>query len=500
LFSPGAPIVNRVLSRFVLLGCLGVSLPAFGHEPHVCLPGVNDVPAMLAEHTEQADLVAGVFDAQAMFVKGGALGDTRWSICDGFGRPATTGGGAHRTPDESLMSRASGPEAVSCQGCHGQPRTAGSGDFVANTFNGGELLLDNTFSLGPEVSNERDTTGMFGAGYLELLAREMTVELKQQLAASTTEGWQTFTTKGVSFEVDVKNGEVVAARGINNDLIVRPFGAGGTKASIRQFTVEAFNRHHGLQAEERYDRFLGDPDFDQDGVQRELTIGDLTVVALWQAMLDRPQVQMPEDDPRATVDVNQGKKLFARVGCTDCHVAQMTLNNRTFCEPGLYNDPGIFGSEPGDADQRVCTVLNWADDDSTKTDDLKSNPVPADTPLPLATYTDLKRHRMCDDPAKVADPITALCNEQLAEDRPSQDGYPGEQYFLTADLWQVGESAPYGHNGHYPSLSSIIMVHAGEAREARDAYAALPKAQQLKVIKFLQTLKIFDQVLRVNDG
>lgn len=496
------------LLQGVLL-CAALSAP-FGAAQAQALLGVGQCPAGIVDgatiqlHIEQADLHAGKYIFRDVFQRGAGLGEVRWNECDGQGRPETTGGIDKRAPGQPNMSRLSGPEGTSCFGCHAQPRSGGSGDFVANTFNGAENLDPITESIDPSISNMRNTTGMFGAGYIELLAIEMTDELKSQAQRYTdmrTTGWKTLTTKGVSYDVEFSRGAIVAARGIDIDLIVKPFNAGGTAVSLRQFTVNALNRHHGMQAEERFDMYLGDPDYDGDGKTRELSVGDVTEMVIWQAALDRPLQEIPPDDADKRAQISAGKQLFVDIGCGSCHTPQMTLNNRTFCEPNKYNPPGYYV----DQSQTYCTVLDYSARDSKKTDDPTQGapsrtPPPANTPLVLTTYTDLKRHTLCDRPDDPAPVIRELCDEQLAEDRPDQDGIPGQEFFMTADLWQVGESAPWGHNGMYNSLSSIIKVHGGEARASRDAYVALPDDQQIDVIVFLKSLKIKNQQIRVNDG
>jgi hypothetical protein len=55
--------------------------------------------------------------------------------------------------------------------------------------------------------------------------------------------------------------------GIDDDLTLRPFGQKGVFASLRQFTVNAMNAHHGIQADERFGKAgPGTDDFDGDGV------------------------------------------------------------------------------------------------------------------------------------------------------------------------------------------------------------------------------------------
>jgi len=489
------PTQSSLLRRWLAaLGLLLLPAVSFAHQPHVCPEGTADVPAFLARHVEQSDLIAGVWSPDQVFQLGAALADSRFNECDGQGRPFTTGSGEHRDVAGPRMTRASGPEGTSCAGCHGQPRAGGSGDFVANTFNGAEELDPISTSIDPSIANERNTTGMFGSGHVELLGREMTADLHAQRdkfinSATYRDGWHTFKTKGVSFEVEFEDKAVVAARGIDTDLIVKPFGAGGTKVSLRQFNVEASNRHHGMQAEERYDLFLGDPDFDGDGIERELTIGDITAMTFWAAQLDQPIREMPRDQAEYQ-KVKVGEQLFAQVGCNSCHVPAMKLNSHDFCEPNPYNPPGIFN----DQSQKFCVTLDIVSHSPNKTDFTGG-----DVPMVVRALTDLKRHHMC-DPADMPGAIRELCDEQLAEGRPDQDGIPGQEFFMTADLWQVGESAPWGHNGRYNSLSSIILAHAGEARASRDAYAALNTNQQTNIVKFLKILKIRNQRFRTNDG
>jgi len=500
---------HTLLARWIarsLTAWAALSAPsAFADKPIGCPADIYDFPGNLAFQgsnglvMEQGDLHNGVYTFSFVFQYGAALADSRWNECDGEGRPATTGGGAKRAPGQPNQTRVSGPEATSCSGCHAQPRSGGSGDFVANTFNGAENLDPVSFSVDPAGSNERNTTGMFGEGAIEMLAREMTSSLKSQAASWVAssryaDGWKTFKTKGVTFDAYFTNKQVTDARGINTDLIVRPFGAGGTKVSLREFNVGALNRHHGIQAEEAYDMVYNDSDFDEDGVKRELTVGEVTALTIWSAALNMPIQQLPSNvvGNRAEQQIAlDGEKLFNQVGCGGCHTPSMVLNNRMYCEPNPYNPPGIFS----DTSQSYCMELDTLPRDPQK----GLSPAPTNLPATLKTYTDLKRHHMCDDPGYPG-AIRSLCNEQFPEGRPSQDGYPGQEFFLTADLWQVAESAPWGHDGRYNSMSSIILAHAGEARTSRDAYAALTGDDQIKVIKFLRTLRILDQHVRVHDG
>jgi hypothetical protein len=183
-----------------------IAIPiVYSQQTHACLVYIPDRPA-LDEHIEQADIVDGTLSFDEIFEQGRLLFVTVFNRCDGQGRPSTTGTGNHREPDEPAFSRVSAPDSNSCAGCHNQPRNGGGGDFVANVFVLGQAadpVLDTTSS---EFSNNRNTLGMFGSGPIEMLAREMTIDLHMIRDAALAEAKSTskvvtvsLDTKGVNF-------------------------------------------------------------------------------------------------------------------------------------------------------------------------------------------------------------------------------------------------------------------------------------------------------------
>ena len=62
--------------------------------------------------------------------------------------------------------------------------------------------------------------------------------------------------------------------------------------------------------------------------------------------------------------------------------------------------------------------------------------------------------------------------------------------FLTRKLWDVGNSAPYGHRGDLTTLTEAIDHHHGEAKATRDAFFGLPAEQRAQIIEFLKTLQV----------
>ena len=444
----------------------------------------------LDQHVEHTEMVAGAMNFEDIMAHGEDLFTVVFNRCDGQGRPATTGTGVHREADEPTAHRLSGPDANSCAGCHNQPRVGGAGDFVANVFVMGQAFDPVLDTISPEFSNSRNTTGMFGTGAIELLAREMTADLHRIRDEAIAKAMETgelvaasLDTKGVNFGVIVAYSsgavEYAGVRGVDADLIIRPFHQAGVVVSLREFTVNAMNHHHGMQAEERFDLNprKGNPDYDEDGIERELTIGDITALTIWQAALGTPSRVMP-DDPEILASAELGEQHFADIGCTSCHIPEMVLESCIFMEPNPNNPEGTFSNVNQPLYVDLCT--------EGETPRLESR---GDGGAIVRAYTDLKRHNLCDDPA-MPDAIRFYCDELVDQNRPAQDGRPGAEFFITRRLWDVGNTAPYGHRGNLSTIAEAIMMHGGEARAQRDAFVALPYDDQLAIVDFLYTLQV----------
>ncbi|MBI3951127.1 MAG: hypothetical protein HY314_11820 [Acidobacteria bacterium] len=141
------------------------------------LPG--ETP-LLPGHIDQTDIDHDRLTLEDLRQAGRFLFITNFNVLDGFGRPAATGNGTptKRTPGSApFMIRTSAPETNSCAGCHNTPEPGGAGDFVANVFVLAQNLDPVTESVSPESSDERNTLGMHGSGAIEMLAREMSLDL-----------------------------------------------------------------------------------------------------------------------------------------------------------------------------------------------------------------------------------------------------------------------------------------------------------------------------------
>jgi hypothetical protein len=485
---------------------------------------LDEKPAFpLEKHVESKDIAAGAVSYEQLFVAGAKLFHTPYNGLDGVGMMRTVGGvPLHRFSTGPAGGGQPIPVAAqSCGSCHKFPFDAGAGLVHTRvTVDPGQKALP--------PFNVRGTTSLFGDGVLQLLAQEMTEQL---LAGRDTAAQRAKTTPGVSVRQELSangvgfgavsakanaNGEVSfdlsEVRGVSPDLVVRPMGWKGSFPTVRDFTVAASVFGMGMMGEEFAWR-LGDkagPDPDGDGVSREFSVGDVTAITIYTAAQEAPTeigrlaslglVAAP--DAATTARIEQGRELFGRVGCTNCHVAEMKLANTVFEEPtlaggGNYIDGFLAGKDPDYDPKRPAKV-----------DLLKDSQEPRIEAAPgggaiVRLYGDLKRHEMgrqLADPGPPQAPFDAALsplkvNDKVAALTPSE--------FLTAELWGVGSTGLWLHDDRAGSLAEAIALHGedapkapgepgrSEAQEVRDAYLKLTPEEQRAVVTFLKSLLTF---------
>jgi cytochrome c peroxidase len=436
-----------------------------------------------------------------------------WTIQEGGGRPFTKGtGNPLSNPSSPLLfprnfNRISAPDANSCAGCHNVPVLGGGGDIVANvfvlgqrfdfaTFDGNETLTDagavdesHTLVTLLSIANSRATLGMFGSGYIEMLARQMTADLQAIRDATPPGGSQALVTKAVSFgriarsvngAWDVSHVEGLVAPSLQTSgpanppsLIIRPFHQASNVISLRQFTNNAFNHHHGIQSTER---FGVNTDPDGDGFVNELTRADVTAVTLFQTVMAVPGRVIP-NDPEIESAVLVGEQRFQQINCTSCHVSSLPLDRQgwIFTEPNPYNPAGNL---------RVGEAPTYSVD--LTRDDLPAPRLrPSGGVVYVPAFTDLKVHDICDGPN---DPN----KERLDMNQPAGSSafFAGNERFITRKLWGTANEPPFFHHGQFTTLREAVLAHSGEAMASRQAFQSLPSNEQDAVIEFLKTLQV----------
>jgi len=237
----------------------------------------------------------------------------------------------------------------------------------------------------------RQPPHVFGTGYTQQLATEITTELAiwrgaARILAKKTPGQAVelpLTSKGMSFGRfkttytgkaavvrgcdDLCTGEtpddttfgetgytddVSQVTGVACDLIVRPFQWKGISSSIRHFARDALDFHFSMQAVEKYN----DLDCDRDGKRREVSLGNVSALVSFVTMTRPPQQILPEGE-EARRSVALGEEIFrgrstnpvvqARLTgamCATCHVPSIRLNDAEL----LIENPGPADVGPGD--------------------------------------------------------------------------------------------------------------------------------------------------------
>ena len=417
---------------------------------------------------------------------GEALFEAKFTSQDGAGRPNSTQAAIPNRPRKPLsqsFSRTSGPDASACSSCHNDPISGGAGDSVTNVFTASGFANAVFDTTDPEFSNERGTNHLFGSGLLELLAREMTVELQGQrrdalLLARETQQPVTanLTAKGIDFGALIAYPDATVdpsgIDGVDFDLIIKPFTHKGVVRSLRHFTLSALNHHSGIQASERFGpRWTGTADFDEDGYTAEFSQGEVSALVAWQATLPPPG-RRDDLEPAWAEAAEIGEGLFSDFGCATCHVSALPLESLDFHDPGPLDGAGTLNARDV---ERVAiydlTHMKWAE---TLERDAQGRVL-----VPL--FGDLKRHRMTDAE------VNRLGNERVVQ------GFVDTNVFMTTELWGVGNTAPFGHRNDITTLDEIIRAHGGDARAERDTYVAATTEQRSSIIAFLKSLVIKDE-------
>ena len=456
---------------------------------------------------------------ETAFDVGDEMFETVFNALDGVG--ANVGGGQRftRVPRADLRggtewfdhrpARETGPNAESCNACHNQPFDDASGNAAANVhrdpLRGGQLAQ----------FIQRNTPHVFAPGAVQRLAEEMTADL-HRIRSETIQGvcatggprTARLETKGVSFgSIQVSrvrgrgcrtNVSTANVRGVDEDLVIKPFQWKGSVASLRDFNRGASHNELGMQAIELVGEGV---DGDFDGIVDELTIGDQTVLAVYLAAQPRPTTRLELDalglleppltaDEKSRIQRGASRALSGELGCVTCHRATFTLDDPTFSEPSqsaVYRDavfpagqdPVASGVDPKRAvrfdltrDQPDNVLHNPDGSVRFRLGSLRVDPRSRKALVELGG--DLKRHDM---------------GPGLRESIDEKG--TGASVFLTENLWGVGSTAPYLHDGRATTLTEAILEHGGEAATSKNAFLRLSTQEQADVIAYLDNLVLF---------
>jgi cytochrome c2 len=366
----------------------------------------------------------------------------------------------------------------SCALCHSRPRgSAGVGGNVVTR------------------PDSRDAPHLFGLGLKEMLGDEITTDLRstRDLAVLLAQKLRRpmtliLVSKGVNYGSITGNpdGSVNASKvqGVDPDLRVKPFFAEGSTISMREFIVTALHNEMGLEAS-------ADPDLLKASAGGRVVTPSGMVLDGSKDKISPPPPPDAENgneiDP-AIVDhlefyllnyfkpghgqpsamADRGRKIFDRIGCSSCHVGDMTINHdrRVADLETVYDPKGIFNTLFATA-----TPLYQEVDDGSGLPHWK---IPAGNSFVVKDiYSDFKRHDL---------------GSNFYE--RNWDGTMQTQ-FLTRALWGAGTTGPYGHDGRSITLNDVIIRHGGESQASRNKYVALSSNEQIALQTFLNSLVLF---------
>lgn len=500
-----------------LLVCLLLAAPASAQDPVPSDPEV-DVPAhaataglTLSEVNSPIETQEGVY-LKRLRQLGLRVFATPFNTYDGYGDgpfdaaevPPFVPGHRPTLQGNDLTLRVNGLDSQSCNECHDIVSEAavppvlglgGVGGISQNVlFMPGVIDVADTFDdrvayapghdpdLPLDFDGVADFSGryinppfLFGGGGVEELAKEMTRDLQKildlvqgGLPGNTRSldthgvhfGSATKTTLpyplDVSFDLQGIGVEDYAQKLIDGDvlpeelLVVRPFGRKGERFSMRDFDNGAMEFHFGIQPVEQ----VGHVDDDMDNVIDEVTEAEMTVLTIF-SVTNPPPIVLDSSGS----DV--GADLFKQIGCADCHVPSMTTYARKL--------PLAFPEIPEDPDANVFRTIDL----------VRVGFSPAGHGVAVPLFADLKRHDMGGNGM----------GDGLKEDLElGRRQIPNEE-FQTARLWGVADTAPYLHDGRATTLYQAIVLHGGEAQNARNNFVGLSPPDKIAVLDFLGSLK-----------
>lgn len=472
---------------------------------------IGAVEEHLGEHVDQATLESlSSYEAYVeAFEDGDELFEMDYNALDGAGVNVGNGNRFSTMPRldldgptswaKVLPHRITGPNGTSCIGCHNLPVADGAGG-----------VNDNVIRIDPERRQkgfiERQSVHVFGMGAVQLLAEEMTTELQALRDTAITQSCRSgkqanieLSAKNIKFglirvsceEVDYQN-----LRGIDNDLIVKPFEWKGLTAFVRDFIRGASHQELGMQATE----LVGDVDSDFDGVSNELTVGDITALTIYNAAQPRPTTKfelnsivttLNEDElsryglpltPSEIRSIENGELAFEKAQCTSCHTPALTVSSPTYSEPSTHSS---YRDDVFPAGHSVSLPSKAIKFDITR--EILDNNITlasgqtlgqfernANGDAIVRLYGDLMRHNM---------------GKGLAEE--IDEGSLGASVFLTENLWGVGSTPPYLHDGRATTLAEAIHWHGGEAQTSRNKFNELSDTEKTDLLAFLDNLVLY---------
>ena len=429
-FGAGGRLWKRgVIAGLVLAACLGTPTPSRAQQglSHAEEPVLSQNPG---QRIDQDKLLNGDYSLRHVMEIGRHLFSTPFTKAEGYGEGGRIGNdgkpelgpraqslldnlkafGAKFTPPLSVdelsttfnfplpvldpntketvfpYMRLNGLDSQSCFECHnsiGSERLSDT-DSLALTRKqstvGGPAGFASNALINPNLPIPifmfiRNPPHVFGTGYAQELAEEMTQDLLYEQSTALREALENpgkkaevaLESKGTSFgtfaatytgdvnnkpplDVVIKaviespcknvlgfNVDCSKVEGVSPDLVVRPFQWKGIASNERNFVRDALQFHFGMEAREKNEFFDEGAkevhDGDKDGIPDEMTLGDVSALTIY-TMTIRPPFEVKPETESESRSVEKGRRIFTgkelfteKVSCARCHTPSLQLND-----------------------------------------------------------------------------------------------------------------------------------------------------------------------------
>jgi CxxC motif-containing protein (DUF1111 family) len=280
------------------------------------------------------------------------------------------------------------------------------------------------------IESKRNTPPLFGAGLIDAIPDKVLDEVAAEQEKASGDA-----PRSSGFR---RGDELLPVKGRVARLKEGRAGRFGWKASVaslREFTLQACSSELGLEVP-GFARAAPPWKSDYKAPGIDLTREQCDTLTGFVASLPRPDVR-PADSTEQAGEIENGRKLFASIGCAACHRPKLGDVD------GIYSDLLLhdMGSELSDS----------------------------------GSYT-------------VIEPEIASKDKSDPKSSAGLGRAANEREWRTPPLWGLRDSAPYLHDGRADTVADAVALHGGEGRTASQAFRGLSARERQQVELFLQTL------------
>lgn len=272
------------------------------------------------------------------------------------------------------------------------------------------------------------------------------------------------------------------------------FGWRAQTATLDQFVRGACANELGLQI--GGNRQAVDP-ADESYVSLGMDMKEMEVRSLAAYVRSLPPPTPDSNLPESVTGVREGKQLFIKIGCADCHIENVLPAQGVYSDL-LLHDMGDLLQAPSPAPVGSLTKVS-----------MRGVPSFPPSKPPLGTHLFFRMQSSggyFGSRSRSSGFRSAHIPAPYSIARPAEPRFPRgklpegmnvtwigwddlQREWRTPPLWGVADSAPYLHDGRASTLNSAIRWHGGEGADSANNYRDLLPEDRKKLIAFLASLR-----------